>query len=68
MLLRPSVEIPARCSAAMDNGCTSPLGWLPALKAFIPAGAKWLKTASDRMLRQLLAVQRNRTFIGFSRQ
>lgn len=63
LLKSPSVAMSARCRACRLSGFTSPLGWLPALNACMPAGARWLNSASDKMLRQLLAVQRNRTFI-----
>lgn len=55
-----------RLQGAQATGQNRPLGKLPALTAVKPVGARWLNRASDRMLRQLLAVHMNRTFIDFS--
>ena len=60
------LAMPSFASKASERGCTCPVGWLPALMAFQPAGAKWLKVASPRMERQELPVQRKSTFIVFS--
>src|SRR5471032_901181 len=51
------------CRSATAREWSLPAGWLPALIAFSPAGAKWLKVASERTERHELPVQRNRIFI-----
>ena len=56
--------MPSRASSASERGCTCPVGLLPALIAFHPAGVRWLKMPSARIERQELPVQRNRTFIS----
>lgn len=63
MLYKPSVLMPAAFSVVRLRGSTWPLGKLPELMAWKPSGARWLNKASERMLRQLLAVHMNRTFI-----
>src|SRR5512139_3197117 len=63
LLCRPPVSICSRASRASDRGWTVPVGWLPALIAAHPGGARWLKVASARIERHELPVQRNRTFM-----
>ncbi|KWV86245.1 hypothetical protein PFLmoz3_04217 [Pseudomonas fluorescens] len=66
LLYKPSMLMPAACSVLRLRGNTWPLGKLPALIASKPGGARWLNIASDKMLRQLLAVHMNSTFIAVS--
>jgi hypothetical protein len=55
--------MPWRSSSATARGCSLPAGWLPALIAFKPAGARWLKVASLNTERQEFPVHRNSTFM-----
>lgn len=50
-------------SNIVENSTDSPEGLLPALYAFQPSGARLLNNTSDKMLRQLLPVHKNRNFI-----
>src|SRR5574343_651906 len=63
LLAQSLASMPSAASSASERGCTSPVGWLPALSARQPAGARWLKVASARMERQELPVHKNRIFI-----
>src|SRR6476661_10167732 len=55
--------MPLRASRASALSFSLPVGWLPALIACQPAGARWLNTASLMSERQELPVQRKRTFM-----
>ena len=54
--------MPLVLSSAIERGCTSPVGWLPALIACISFDASALNVASAKMERQELPVHKNRIF------
>ena len=64
LLRRPAVSMPAfsRTSRAMGWGCWFGRGLLPAEKALKRPAPRSFSTASARMLRAELWVQRKRTF------
>src|SRR5659263_204269 len=63
LLAYPAVAMRWRASKASERGCTVPLGWLPALRACQPLGARWLKVASARIERQEFPVHKKRMFM-----